>query len=208
MSGLHGIGKGTALKVLRAGHTLKLLGQEDASITSVFTEANSFLAACYGYPQEANMNELRFAIWSSKMANSKLNSAPQLKILPPTNVVFEQQMLRAHLQAAIWMASLKSSPPGFDPLAYGWSKDEHHGRLVPVGIPRNTAAAPKEIMKMITMRCSCSSARLSCSIFCNCHADENCRNQQTMAALNIEEDEEVPTSSLIEVSQEQHNFLF
>ena len=152
------------------------------------------------------------------MANSKLNSAPQLKILPPTNVVFEQHVLRAHLQAAIWLASLKSSPPGFDPLAYGWSKDEHHGRLVTVRIPRNTTAAPTEVMKMIkcgcsslspcsTMRCSCSSARLSCSIFCNCHGDENCRNQQTMASLNIEEDEEVPTSSLIEVSQEQHNFL-
>ena len=57
MSGLHGIGEGTALKVLRVEHTLKLLGQENASITSVFTEANSFVAACYGYPQEANMNE-------------------------------------------------------------------------------------------------------------------------------------------------------
>ena len=66
VSVMHGNGKGTALKVLRAGHQLKVIGQQNASLTSVFTEAFNFVAACYGYPKEDNINALRFTVWSAK----------------------------------------------------------------------------------------------------------------------------------------------
>ena len=48
------------------------------------------------------------------MANSKLNLAPQLKILPPTEAVFELHVARTHLQAVIWKGSLKLSPADLD----------------------------------------------------------------------------------------------
>ena len=210
VSGMYGIGKGKVIKVLRSGTNLRLLGKENVPVKDLLTEAYEFVAACYGYPKEDNVEELRFKVWSVKMANSRINSAPQLKILPPTQPVFEKHVLRAHLQAAIWRASLSSSPPEMDPLAYGWIKGRREGEITPIGIPSNIAAAPPNILKMIkcgcsssapcsSMRCSCSSAMLSCSVFCSCQADENCKNKQTIAAKIPTEDEDSSNVSLIEV---------
>ena len=86
---------------------------------SLLTEAFEFVAAFYGYPKADNVDELRFKVWCVKMANRRINSAQQLKILPPTQPIFEKHFLRAHLQAAIWRASLSSSPPEMDPPAHG-----------------------------------------------------------------------------------------
>ena len=188
VSGFYGIGKSTVFKVLKAGKQLKLLGDSDTPLTCLYNESARFLSSCYGYPDEENMETLRFRVWSNKMANSKLNSAPQLKILPPTQSVFELHVARAHLQAAIWKGSLKQSPPDLDPLSHGWSNGPEHIGMVPLAIPYSVSPVPEEILKMIkcgcssmsrcsSMRCSCSSARLSCSLFCSCHADESCINK-------------------------------
>ena len=82
--------------------------------------------------------------------------------------------------------------------------------IVPVGILDKVAPAPAAILKMIkcgcstispcsSMCCSCSSARLSCSVFCRCHADESCRNKQTIAAS--QQNDEDNYMDLIEVRQ-------
>ena len=71
MSVLCGIGNGKALKALHAGHKLDKLREDAYDMTDVIAEATSFTAACYG-SKETEMSEIRYDIWSSKMANAKL----------------------------------------------------------------------------------------------------------------------------------------
>ena len=85
---------------------------------------------------------------------------------------------------ADWRASLESNPPDLDPVLYGWSRDQTSNMLVfPEPLPRDVSPAPFDVPKMIrrgcsstrpcsTMRCSCSAARLSCSVFCGCQGME------------------------------------
>ena len=44
------------------------------------------------------MNTQRYQLWKSKMANSKITSAPKLKSLPPTHGTFVQHAHRAQHQ--------------------------------------------------------------------------------------------------------------
>jgi len=187
---LWGIGKGTIVKHLKDGRQLNYLGDLDAELPDVISEATAFFAACYGSQETEDMSAIRFDVWSSKMANKKLTSAPELKTLPPTTVAFIQHVLRAHLQAAIWRAALDPDPPLIDPTSHGWSHEEVSSMLLPVSLPPDVIRAPDNVLKMIRCgcssvrpcamnRCSCSAARLSCSLFCGCHGMEECQNDQT-----------------------------
>ena len=42
----YGVGKGTALKVLKDGHSLSLLGVIDSPIEAVIAQATTFISAC------------------------------------------------------------------------------------------------------------------------------------------------------------------
>ena len=62
-----GIGKATALKVLRTGsHSLSLQGVRDAQIESVIEQATAFMSACYGQISSKSMSEARWKVWASK----------------------------------------------------------------------------------------------------------------------------------------------
>ena len=108
---MYGIGKVTALKALNNGMSLKLMGTEDANMDDVVSEATSFISKCYGIKNDGDMSEMRYALWSTKMANRKITSAPKLKSLPPTADAFAQHVYRAHYQTMIWKSALSSSPP-------------------------------------------------------------------------------------------------
>ena len=60
VSSLWGIGKGTALKVLKkAGEEcLNKLGNMEEHDDDIKNQCTSFIASCYGYPQETNMSSL------------------------------------------------------------------------------------------------------------------------------------------------------
>ncbi len=92
---LYGIGKATALKALRSGKLLELLGTEGSDKESIVSEAASFMSVCYGSKTE-DLSTMRFTVWSAKMANTKLSSAPKLRSLPPTKEAFSEHVLRAH----------------------------------------------------------------------------------------------------------------
>jgi len=190
VSYLWGIGKGTVLKMLKAGYQLNRLGFLHAELPDVTKEATRFYAACYGLKDTDDMSTIRYGVWSSKMANTKLSAAPDLKSLPPTSDAFQEHVKRAHYQAAIWRASLDPNPPTIDPSQYGWSRDQTSNMLVPVPLPPHVSPAPVDVLQMIrcgcssnkpcsTMRCSCSAAKLSCSMFCGCHGMAECQNDQT-----------------------------
>ena len=185
----YGIGKATALKSLSSGTSLKLLGMEDVNMDEVVAEAASFISKCYGSKYDGDMSEMRFAVWSTKMSNKKISSAPKLKSLPPTSDAFAQHVYRAHYQTMIWKSALSSSPPAqADPVQYGWTKKDSN--LFPVMLPDDVSPAPVEVLQMIkcgcassrpcsTGRCSCVLAQMSCSMFCNCHAAADCNNDHT-----------------------------
>ena len=58
VSYIYGIGKVTALKVLKSGMTLNVLGQHDADMDDVVSEATSFIAACYGSRTKGDLSEI------------------------------------------------------------------------------------------------------------------------------------------------------
>ncbi|KAG1701360.1 Zinc finger protein 423 [Nymphon striatum] len=51
-------------------------------------------------------------VWSSKMANPKLSTAPELKSLPSITDAFELHVYRTHYQAVIWLIN-GSDPPSW-----------------------------------------------------------------------------------------------
>ena len=173
VSYIWGIGKSTVVKALKTGLTLSKLGCLQEPMVDVISEATKFISACYGYPGETSMTDLRFKVWSNKMGNCKLNLAPDLKVLPPTSKAFEQHVYRAHLQTAIWRSVTSADPPNANPIHYGWTLDIDQNVLVPIVLPPDVSPAPMDILKMIkcgcskcsTARCSCSVAQISCSVF-------------------------------------------
>ncbi len=58
VSYLWGIGKITAIKVLKSGLPLRKLGCVDEAMNAVVAEATKFIAACYGFPGETTMTAL------------------------------------------------------------------------------------------------------------------------------------------------------
>ena len=204
VSCLWGIGKGTVLKVPKAGMvSLDKLGNPEGNLDDIKSQAASFIAACYGIPAVTDMTALRYRIWTSKMGNHKLNSAPQLRVLQPTTEAFEEHVSRAHLQTAIWLSALDAEPPKLDrrSIHYGWSINDDTHKLEPVGLPADVSPAPISVLKLIkrgcsssqpcsSTCCSCSTAGLSCSVFCACHGTEECKNTHTITAVRAEEYDE------------------
>lgn len=196
-----GIGKATALKKMQAGHLLESLGEEEADIEVVLTEATKFVGACYGSKITSTLSAIRHDVWSSKMGNPKITKAPKLKTLPPTTEAFLGHVLRAHYQTIIWKSSLQADPPALDPVQFGWSKDEADQGFVPVGLPEGVSPVPEGVLKIIrcgcssdtpcsTARCGCVVAQLSCSVFCSCRGAEECCNERTKTCLSHVDDDE------------------
>ena len=75
---LHGIGKGTILKVLKKGISIQLLGDPDADINAVIEEATQVISACYGVTKASTMSEARLKVWTMKAGKVKA-IAPKLK---------------------------------------------------------------------------------------------------------------------------------
>ena len=84
------------------------------------------------------------------MSNPKLNSAPDLKALPPKSEAFEEHVYRAHLQTAVWKAALDVNPPSVNPVHYGWSL-ESSDTLLSVALPPDVLPAPDEVLLNMQM---------------------------------------------------------
>ena len=95
---------------------------------------------------------------------------------------------------------LEPDPPALSPIHHGWTLDESKQLLRSVPLPDNVSPAPMDVLQLIrcgcssempcmTARCSCYAARLSCSMFCGCHADHNCHNEHSVAGVaQVEQD--------------------
>ena len=112
---------------------------------------------------------------------------PKLKSLPPTVAAFQQNVLRAHLAAAIMKGSLNPDPPPLSPNDYGWYTPTGHDMLLPQVTPEGTIMASSALIKLIicgckntepcsTKHCSCNKHSLKCTFLCHCRASDNCKN--------------------------------
>ena len=194
----HGIRKASVLKKVESWLSLSKLGLVDADMREVIQEATFFISSCYGYPSEC-MTTARIKEWSSKTAKAR-TSAPKLASLPPTTEAFQENVKRAHFQAVQWYAAPYSSAEQLDPAQFGWIRDEKCKSLIPVGIPPKVPTAPQQVLEMIkcscrsdqpcaTNRCSCSVAKLACTMICNCQGKPDvCRSTHTQQAQIETED--------------------
>ena len=181
VASLHGVGKGTALKVAKKGNCpLTSIGDVNGSMDTVMAQATKFICAIHGKVMEACMSltECRkFKTGKSGTPSPKLNS------LPPTDEAFMENVRRCHLQVAIWKSALCDSQPQMNPCEYGWELDQH-GVPILYAVPAGTCLAPPSILKLIhcnykTSSCqtaSCGCSKIGCTIFCLCGGEEACRN--------------------------------
>ncbi|KAG1685938.1 hypothetical protein GQR58_008886 [Nymphon striatum] len=82
-------------------------------------------------------------VWSSKMANPKLSTAPELKSLPSITDAFELHVYRTHYQAVIWRVSLKPNAHELDPVLYGWCINGYQYACTGKVTLRQTGILPK-----------------------------------------------------------------
>ena len=78
------------------------------------------MLACYGQSYHS-MTGAWEKVWTSRVGQS-IAGAPKLTTLPPTNEVLGENVVRAHLQVAIWRHALESDPLSLHPTSYGWEE--------------------------------------------------------------------------------------
>lgn len=198
---LHGIGKGTVVNKLKEGYTFHHLGNLDSTVKDIVEEATKFIGACYGSKTKDDLSEIRVETWSKKMGKKNITAAPELKSLPPTSEAFKENVLRAHIQVAVWKSAREQDPPSLDPTKYGWSREETTKTLTPRTLPPDVALAPPEVLEMLrcgcssdepcsSLRCGCHSGKLPCTFFCACRGDPAlCNNPYTKEKAADTEDE-------------------
>jgi hypothetical protein len=131
------------------------------------------------------MTECRVKSWRMRTGRAGTSSI-KLCTLPPTNEAFYENVLRCHLQVAIWKSALDEVPPNLDPLEHGWERD-HEDMLIPRTVPAGTLSAPNAILQLIHCKCkasgcrtaTCSCSNLGCTMFCHCEGGEQCQNPLT-----------------------------
>ena len=115
-----GIGKKTVIKQLRT-HQLAKHGEASILHTELFLECKEFITACYGFPKETCMSNLRYQVWRKKIESGRVTKSFKLCSLPPTKEAFQLNVLRAHFQCALWKSSLQANPPSRLWIRQRWS---------------------------------------------------------------------------------------
>ena len=129
-----------------------------------------------------------------KNEEKNITAAPELKTVPPTTEAFRENVLRAHIQIAIWKSAHDPDPPSLDPTEYGWVRDEATKTLTPRTLPLDVALAPSNILELIrygcstdepcgTQRCGCNSGHLSCTFFAPAVKDKIAKTHTTKRRL-------------------------
>ena len=101
---------------------LQILGDtsvDKADYGSILHASSQFMLCCYGLRECADLNEARVRSWERKMSRNVLEP-PKMRSLPPTEVAFYENVLRAHLAAALMKGSINPDPPALSPTKHGW----------------------------------------------------------------------------------------
>jgi hypothetical protein len=115
----------------------------------------------------------------TKVKSSKTFVSPER--LPPTASATKYHSLRSYLQVRIWQCTAND----LNPADWGWSKMS--GEYVPM--TTDLTAAPETLLNVIrcnchtgcsTMRCSCKSNGLKCSVACGDCQETVCQNSENV----------------------------
>ncbi len=176
-SSLYRIGKATALTRLKT-HLCELQEMTKFGLSGSLEEAlpvaRRYALLPYGQKKKVdghpctNLDELRYTLAST----TDLSTAN----LPPTEDAFQQHVLRALYQTAVWRHSHLAKPLLWNPVGRGWRLRED-GCIEPVMFQK--APAPKEIRDITHLyckdgncndatKCQCLSVGLTCTEFCSC----------------------------------------
>ena len=118
------------------------------------------------------------------------------KLLPTQGCIIEH-ILRAHLQASVWLQDLVARPIILDPVTLGWQQLED-GHYVPVvSIVPTAPEAVVELVKCSCVaskcsgRCSCKAHNLACTELCKCEGTEDtCNNVEISQDPSDDEENE------------------
>ena len=175
-SAFHGKGKQKTFSVACEKEYLTAFTELGSSFTldqSTFDGLSRYVCHLYGQPSARSVNDARYRAFC--MASSAL---PELS-MPPTSDALYQHCKRANYQAAIMRHSLQAVMCAPTPVGNGWHVED--GELTVTWMTRNPA--PDSVLQVVhcgcklgkceTGRCSCLSAKLSCTDLCLC---QNCLN--------------------------------
>ena len=95
------------------------------------------------------------------------STAPKLESLPPTDVAYQENLKRAHLQAAIWRNVLKESPPQVTATDFGCARDAVSSCLIPTFISEGFVLVPGILLTV--MSCGCESEQSCKTTHCSCN---------------------------------------
>ncbi len=150
----YGLGKGSVIKVLKAGYELSAIGNIDAPFQQVLDQGTAFISACYGIKESMDMSQTRLLVWGKKNGKGHMSS-PKLAALPPTKEAFIENVKRAHFQAMLWRNLNINLPPALNPEEFGWKRDSCNRLPIPTNLPEDAKLVPDYILEMI--RCGCKS---------------------------------------------------
>ena len=179
-----------------------------AKESSAISQGLKFIAQLYGADQESSPELLRYKKWKHSLLSTTSSASSILQRLPPTRASATENILRAHLQVAYWLAAKSTIPPEVDVEQFGWEKDELNKSLNPVTLPKDVSYVPETILNLAkcgcksetpckNSRCSCFKKQLKCSSLCLCDSLQ-CQNQ-TISSNGIEEsDDESDGSEAVE----------
>jgi hypothetical protein len=164
---------------------LKNLGLSDSVDESV---AHKYVMSLYGIKMDCNgkpcetLDQLRFV-----MASTTDTSA---SALPPTEDSFQQHLLRANYQTAVWVHSHLPKPMLWSPVGHGWKLDEQN-ILEPVMSRKDIAL--QDVRELTHLYCKCKECKankcqclavgLQCTEFCDCDFD-SCSNVTHIISLD------------------------
>ena len=171
-SSLYRIGKTTAFTRLKT-HLSELKEMANfglsGSIEEAFPVARQYALLLYGQRKKengnpcTNLDELRYTLASTTDSSAAT--------LPPTEDAFQQHVLRALYQTAVWRHSHLAKPHLWNPVGNGWRLRED-GSIEPVMFQK--APAPKEVRDITHLyckdgncsdasKCQCLSVGLACT---------------------------------------------
>jgi len=178
---IRGKGKATCFKCfMRADddviHALAELGAGLYPSSQVLTGCEKYMCQLFkpGFESAAMLRWHMFKQFKDNQGVEKLF---------PTPGSITEHILRAHLQANIWMQDIVVDPIVPDPITLGW-KQLDDGIWVPMA--SKVPPAPEAVVDLIKCsclsskcsgRCSCKMSNLPCTELCKCEGtDESCNN--------------------------------
>lgn len=135
-----------------------------------------------------NLNKLRVRLATSK------DSA--LVRLPPSEASFKQHVLRACIQAKVWMTSHEAKPHIGSPYDFGWQKGSN-GPMPILFTGMMSSDFLQDLVcsckgKSICSRsCVCFEQNLCCTELCPCQGSDLCKNMLTNEPSLDDENDEI-----------------